>query len=232
MKATLSRLMLVVLLAVVGCLHSAAAADVSADGNSAPVAAAGPAVTPFAAAVAELPSASYSRKAELIRSLAELHQPGTKPLLSALLEGKVYSRASDGKVFIVAPVESGYALTDPLTGTPAAGQGAGTVPEEGLEKVVMNNALRRVLRSALAEFDLSSPDKDVRLAAVKEMLKSFDQGASASGAATAMPLLQAQLKTERDAAVKHEIETGLALAALGPSTRKNAGPRSSRCPRA
>jgi urea transport system permease protein len=197
--------LLVVLLAVVGCLHLAAAADVSTGGGAAP----------FAAAVAELPTASYSRKAELVHSLAELHQPGTKELLSALLEGNVYARSSDGKVFIVAPVESGYALTDPLTGTPAAGKGAGTVPEEGFEKVVMNNALRRVLRSALAEFDLSSPDKDIRLAAVKEMLRSFDESSGAS--ATTMTLLQTQLATERDASVKREIATGLALAALGDS---------------
>ena len=169
---------------------------------------------PLAAALAELPSAGYARKAELIKQLAEARQPGTKDVLAALLEGNVYSRTSDGKVFIVAPVASGYALTDPLTG-----RGAGTVPEEGFEKVVMNNALRRVLRSALAEFDLSSPDKDVRLAAVKEMLRSFDESASSSAAstatATAMTLLQAQLVKETDAAVKREIETGLALAALG-----------------
>ena len=211
MKAPVLQLALFVLLAV-GWVHPAAAADVSKGG------------TPFAAAVAELPAASYSRKAELVRSLAELHQPGAKELLSALLEGNVYSRATDGKVFIVAPVESGYVLTDPLTGRPAAGKGAGIVPEEGLEKVVINNSLRRVLRSALAQFDLSSPDKDVRLAAVKEILKSFDEGASASGATTAMTLLRTQLKTERDASVKHEIETGLALAALGPSTTENSAP--------
>ncbi len=63
-------------------------------------------------------------------------------------------------MFIVAPVASGYALTDPLTG-----KSAGTVPEEGFEKVGINNSLRRVLRSALAQFDLSSPDEGARLAA-------------------------------------------------------------------
>lgn len=216
------------LLAVVGWMHLAAAEDVSGAGSGAagvgttPVAAARAAesagVSPFAAAVAELPAASYSRKAELVRALAELRQPGTRELLGALLEGNVYSRASDGKVFIVAPVESGYVLTDPLTGTP----GAGTVPEAGLEKVIINNALRRVLRSALAQFDLSSPDKEVRLAAVREMLKAFDEGASSSGAVAAMTALRARLVGERDTAVKHEIQTGLALAALSdevPSKR-------------
>ena len=176
-------------------------------------------VADFASAVAELKDASYSRKAELVRGLAELRHPGTRELLAALLEGNVYARASDGRVFIVAPSSSGYSLTDPLTGTPAAaGKGAGTAPEEGFEKVGINNSLRRVLRSALAQFDLSSPDKDVRLGAVKEMLRSFDEGASSPGAVAARKLLQEQLAHERDAAVEREIDTGLALAALGDDT--------------
>ena len=183
-----------VLLAVVGFVSPAAASDVS----------------DFATAVAELKDAGYSRKAELVKGLAELRHPGTRELLTALLEGNVYSRGSDGKVFIVAPESSGYVLTDPLTG-----KGAGTVPEEGLEKVGINNSLRRVLRSALAQFDLSSPDKEVRLGAVKEMLRSFDEGASSAGAIAARKLLQEQLARERDVAVKREIDTGLALAALG-----------------
>jgi urea transport system permease protein len=215
MKAAL----LVVLLAAVGLIRPAAAVDVPATA-SAPTApavqAAGGASTPLAAALAELPTASYGRKAELIKGLAEARPPGTKEVLTALLEGNVYSRSSDAKVFIVAPVASGYALTDPLTG-----KSAGTVPEEGFEKVGINNSLRRVLRSALAQFDLSSPDKGVRLAAVKEMLRLFDDGASSASAVAAMTLLKSQLTQERDAAVKHEIETGLALAALGDESPQN-----------
>lgn len=164
----------------------------------------------FAGAVQELQDASYGRKSELVRSLAAMHRPGTKELLQALLDGKVYARTSDHKVFVVEPAASGYVLTDPLTG-----KGAGTEPEEGFEKVGINNSLRRTLRSALAQFDLSSPDKGLRLAAVKELLKSFDEGGSTSAATTAMTLLREQLGKERDGAVKREIQTGLALADLG-----------------
>jgi urea transport system permease protein len=218
MKAAL----LVVFLAAVGLVRPAAAvsaeavanasaqAPASADAPATAAPAAGGGISPLAAALTELPSASYSRKAELIKGLAEARQPGTKEVLAALLDGTVYSRTSDGKVFIVAPAASGYALTDPLTG-----KSAGTVPEEGFEKVGINNSLRRVLRSALAQFDLSSPDKGVRLAAVKEMLRLFDDGANSASAIAAMALLKSQLALERDSSVKHEIETGLALAALG-----------------
>ena len=192
MKAALVAAILIAAGCMPGFVHPAVADDAS-----------------FAAAVAELKDASYGRKAQIIKGLAEQHQPGTKELLGALLEGNVYSRTSDGKVFIVGPATSGYALTDPLTG-----KGAGTGPEEGFEKVGINNSLRRVLRGALAQFDLSSPDKGVRLAAVKEMLRTFDDGANTSSATTAMTLLEAQLKKERDSSVRSEIETGLALAAL------------------
>src|SRR6185312_2416349 len=98
------------------------------------------------------------------------------------------------------------------------GKGAGIEPAQGFEKVGINNSLRRVLRSALAQFELSSPDSTARLAAVKEMLRAFDEGGSASGAATTRTLLESQLKKERDASVKRELETGLALAALGDSS--------------
>jgi urea transport system permease protein len=240
--------LLVVLLAAVGLVGPAVAGDgaaaratASADaGAPAPAASQAPAMadppasadasvptapasptadganTPLAAALAELPSASYTRKAELIKGLAEARQPGTKEVLAALLEGNVYSRTSDGKVFIVAPVASGYALTDPLTG-----KSAGTVPEAGFEKVGINNSLRRVLRSALAQFDLSSPDKGARLAAVKELLRLFDDGASSASAIAARALLQSQLARESDASVKKEIETGLALAALSDESPQN-----------
>ena len=209
-RLTLSAVLLAVAV-VCGCLSVAVAAEPS---SASPVrASTASAPEPFATAVSELKDASYSRKAELIRSMAEQRHEGTKELLAALLEGNVYARTSDGKVFIVAPGASGYVLTDPLTG-----KGVGTEPESGFEKVGINNSLRRALRSALAQFDLSSPDTGVRLAAVKEMLRSFDEGAGTAGAVTARRLLESRLKKESDAAVRREIETGLALAALGDSS--------------
>jgi urea transport system permease protein len=209
----LSAGMVAVLLALAGlfasCLCRAADTVESAALASVRPGAAGEDGTSFAAAVAELREATYSRKAELVRTLARQRQPGARALLAALLDGRVYSRTSDGKVFLVEPVAAGYALTDPLTG-----KGAGTQPTAGFEKVGINNTLRRVLRGALAEFDLSSADQAVRLAAVKEMLRSLDDGANTSSATTVVTLLQAQLEKERNPAVIREIRTGLALAAL------------------
>ena len=150
-----------------------------------------------------LPGATYAQKSAIIGNLAALHQPGTKALLSALLDGSVYARQKDNKVFIVAPTadEAQFALTDPLTG-----QAAGTQPAEGFDRIGINNSLRKVLRTALAKLDLDSPDTAVRNAAVADILHSLDQ----SGVA----LLGERLKVERDKGVKAQIQTGIALAAL------------------
>ena len=56
---------------------------------------------------------------------------------------------------------------------------------------------------ALAQFDLASPDTGVRLAAVKEMLRALD--------ADGQSVLRERVKQEHDAAVKREIQVGLAL---------------------
>ncbi len=126
-------------------------------------------------------------------------------MLSALLDGSVYTRQRDGKVFIVAPAvaapDTQFALTDPLTGKPA-----GTEAVDGFEKIGINNALRRVLRTAIARFDLDNPDTGVRKAAVTEILHSLDEAGVAA--------LGERLRVERDPGVKAQIQTGIALAEL------------------
>ena len=61
----------------------------------------------------------------------------------------------------------------------------------------------------MASFALSDPDADVRLAAVREMLRSIDEDSVA--------LLRARLEKESDAAVKKAMHEGLALADLDSS---------------
>ena len=81
--------------------------------------------------------------------------------------------------------------------------------------IATNNSLRRRLRSAVASFALSDPDADVRLAAVREMLRSLDEDSVA--------ILRERLEKETDPAVKKAmIETGLALADLDSGDRRYA----------
>ncbi|HKT74613.1 MAG TPA: urea ABC transporter permease subunit UrtB [Steroidobacteraceae bacterium] len=155
----------------------------------------------FAATLQTLPGASYAEKDELIKELAAARAPGTRAFLSALLEGQVYTRTSDAKIFIAHSDAAGLVLTDPLSGKPG-----GTAAADGFEKVGINNRLRKTLRVAIAQFDLASPDVATRSAAVDEMLRSLDD--------TTVKLLRERVIVEANAGIKRSIETGLALADL------------------
>jgi urea transport system permease protein len=158
----------------------------------------------LATALMQLPTASFEDKSAIIRGLTQSHPPGSKQLLQALLDDHVAFRESDKKVFIVSEIPAGYALTDPLTG-----KSAGTGAADDFDTIGMNNHLRKALRVAVAQFDLSSPDAAVRAAAVTEMLRSID--------ATTAPILQRQLAHEQDSDVRRLIKEGLAMGDLDDS---------------
>ncbi len=162
------------------------------------------AADPMTAALTALPGASYSDKQQLAVQLAATGTPQARALLQALLDGNLYARTADQRVFIGASTDDVIALTDPRTG-----QSAGTSSEDALEKIGTNNALRRALRGALALFDLANPDAGARLAAVKEILGGLDD--------TAAAMLRARLPAEPDATVRREINLGLALHDLDSS---------------
>jgi urea transport system permease protein len=155
-------------------------------------------------ALKQLPAASFEDKSAIIQGLALSHPKGSRELLQAMLDGHVAVRESDKKVFIVSDDPAGYALTDPLTG-----RSAGSGSADDFDAVGMNNHLRKALRAALAQFDLSSPEAAVRGAAVTEMLRSIDD--------TTAPILQAQLGREKDSGVRRLIQEGLAMGDLDDS---------------
>jgi urea transport system permease protein len=157
--------------------------------------------TDLAALLSQLATASYAQKLELTKRMGELHDPHVQSVLIALLDGKLYSRSSDGKVFTIVESDEAVTLTDPLTGQPA-----GNAQMDDLHKVVANNQLRKALHIELAKFDLASPDTAVRLHAVEEMLRATD--------AESIAVLKHRLSVEPSAAVTREIRAGLALADL------------------
>ncbi len=164
-------------------------------------------------ALSQLPTASFEDKGTIIAGLAQAHPPRSRELLQAMLDGHVAVRDSDKKIFIVSEDPAGYALTDPLTG-----KSAGTGATDDFDTVGMNNHLRKSLRAALAQFDLSSPDPAVRTAAIQEMLRSIDD--------TTAPILRARLAQESDASVRRLINDGLGMADLDdsvPPARRLAG---------
>jgi urea transport system permease protein len=161
----------------------------------------------FTAAAAQLAADDFATKEEAIRKVLELRHPGSKPLLAALLDGRVFVRSSDMHVFIVASADADpLALTEPLTQ-----KSAGTGKAEEFSKITTNNRLRKTLRGAIASFDLADADAGVRRAAVKELLRTVDDETIA--------LLREQIKKEEDPHVRSDIEAGLALSDLMSSDK-------------
>lgn len=157
------------------------------------------------ALLAALPTADYAAKQDLIKQMVDSHDARVRVILTALLDGQLYARASDSHIFITRAVgeddSATVQITDPLTA-----EHAGNVSVDSLDKIGVNNKLRKALRVALAQFDLSSPDEGVRLSAVREMLRAVD--------AESIAVLRTRLDQESSPAVKREIRFGLALADL------------------
>ena len=160
--------------------------------------------TDFVAAVAQLPSANYSDKNEIVKKLVVLQQPGTREILQALLDGSLCTRTADSKVFIAKEQGSSFHLIDAVTQADA-----GLADVAAIEKIGTNNGLRKTLRGAIAQFDLSNADADVRLASVKEMLRSLDGETVAT--------LRSHLEKESNNEVKTAIAVGLAMTDIGNS---------------
>jgi urea transport system permease protein len=165
---------------------------------------AAPADDAFEAALTGLATTSFPDKTAAVAAISELRHPNGRAVLATLLDGKLYFRNADNKVFITDGGEARLALTDPLSMTDA---GSG-VPDD-FTRITTNNSLRKALRSAVASFALTDPDPDVRLAAVREMLRSIDDDSVA--------ILRSSLEKETDADVKQAMREGLALADLESS---------------
>ncbi|WP_299695153.1 urea ABC transporter permease subunit UrtB [Hydrocarboniphaga sp.] len=196
----LQSLALVLLLGIVAPLHAedaATAAPTAETAQTAPAAAQG-----FAAWVAALPEASYSEKADLVQQIAASGDPAAAPLLRALLENRLFS-STDGHVLISKTEGEPQALADAVSGE------ASNLSADDVKKVGTNNSLRKTLKAAIAQLSLSDKDAAVRLAAVREMMRSVDDESTAA--------LRAHRETETDARVRSAIDIGLALADLASS---------------
>jgi urea transport system permease protein len=156
----------------------------------------------FRTALAELREAGFGDKESIADRLIATGHPGARPVLTALLEDRLFVRQSDQQVVIARSTgEEPYQLIDPVTLQPG-----GSAPPDQLAKIGTNNRLRRYLRMEIARFAFASPDADVRLDAVKELLRSLD--------ASGVELLRQRKDQESDSRVRHEIDTALAIAAL------------------
>ncbi len=152
----------------------------------------------YADAVQALNAKNFSAKGAAAEALLEYGDPRSNAILKAMLNGDLYYRKSDDKVFIAASSADGYLITDPLTG-----EEIGEVGSREVKKISVNNSLRSQLRGALALLNLKHPDASVRLLSIKEMYGEMDEDS--------VLLMQKVAGQDEDAAVVEAAQTAIAL---------------------
>mgnify|MGYP000032383387 CR=1 FL=1 len=152
-----------------------------------------PAVQAHADALADkinaLAEGGFNDREKAINALAETGDTRVVPALEALGDARLYQLKLGGKVVIVEEAGSEFKLIDPLT--LEAGE---TVAKGAVDKIKVNNRLRRAVRDALGGLQLRSNKPADRMAAAEDVFKSKDPGA--------IPLLDKAIEKETDAAVR------------------------------
>ncbi|WP_343502035.1 urea ABC transporter permease subunit UrtB [Alloyangia pacifica] len=121
----------------------------------------------------------------LIEALVSSGDPAVPAFLQNWGDREVYQRKTDGQFFYADKSGSDYALSDIVTGQPA-----GTAPSAEIDQIRPNGGVRRVISTALVQFQLSDPNVANRIAALDAIARS--------PSAEQIDPLRASIETEED----------------------------------
>ena len=133
------------------------------------------------ALVASLAEGGFPAKTKAIEALAASGNAALVPLFEAFSDGRLFARKADKVVVIV---DKGQ-MFDPLTGA-----AIGPADMGALDKIKVNNGLRRTLKAAVSALSMNSDDPVARRAALTALIKTPDPAK--------LPMLEEGLKTEKD----------------------------------
>jgi len=149
---------------------------------------AAPAAPAFdAAALGKLVSGDAAAKAAAVQEAVASADVAALPVLRALLDGRLAT--ASGR----AVMEENGVYLDPLTRKPAG------VSAAEVDKVSINNRLRRTLERAIAALGLFAPRSAERLQAARVLLESADEDL--------LPVLERVLSQEKDAQVREALQS-------------------------
>ena len=131
-----------------------------------------------------LSTGDNSERIVAIDALVSAGDVDALPVLQALVDGTLHVMPNGEKVAILDKGMAHDALTQQMIDPVPA----------GLEKITINNRVRRILDSALAALKLSSSDSQVRLAAAEQLQDQANEDF--------LPLIETVLKKEADGDVK------------------------------
>ena len=113
----------------------------------------------FQDAVDTLNARSFNDKAAAAAGLAAYDHPRSLDILTALLNGELYTQRPSNRVVLASALDGGgFAIRDAITE-----KNLGKVNRRGVRKISVNNRLRRTLRGLIAGLQLDNSDPDERI---------------------------------------------------------------------
>ncbi len=152
----------------------------------------------FPELVSGLTTKKFDEKAVIIKKIQQLEHQRSLTILSQLLDGKVYYKKDDKMVVIADIKEKTANIINASTG-----ESLGQIPKKKLKKVGINNKLRRVLNSSIAQLSLADEDAKVRKSAAVEMFKNMDNETSY--------ILKQRLTVEKNKHVISALQTAISI---------------------
>jgi urea transport system permease protein len=113
---------------------------------------------------------NFADRAAAVSALAATGDSRVVPILQVLNAGDLFAVSDTGKVVFVRQTGGGYSLTDPVTQ-----EALGEAGRRDVEKVRVNNSLRRTIRTAIGQLTLLSDNPAVRLSAARSILRDADR---------------------------------------------------------
>ena len=160
-----------------------------------------PARADFSSKIDSLAVGSYSTKAKAAEALAATGDERAVPILEAMLDGRLFQRKSDKRLFIGEKQGSVYVLFDPLSLSEID-----QLAKSKLKKVRVNNRVRGVIRGALGSLSLMSKDPVKRLESAQALFKTRS--------AEMLPLLKKALEREDNGDIREQLEVTIAAVQL------------------
>lgn len=152
--------------------------------------------------LATLAAGGYDETEKAIAAIGASGDDRFVGALEALGEGDLYRRKSDDRIVIgTGAAGRNLAISDPFTS-----ESLGEAASRELEKIKVNNRLRRAIRSAIGALTLMSPNPSVRLRAAETIFRAGD--------AESLDAVEAALAQEQDPTVRAAMERARAAALI------------------
>ena len=119
--------------------------------------------------ISELPNGSYADREEVVNKIAATGDPLAERVLVLLEAGELIQLDADGSIVRGERDGRSYDVFDLFTDEPQE-----AVSTRAVEKIAVNNGLRRAIRAAIGSMTLMSTDPAARLSAAQSVFNSGD----------------------------------------------------------